>query len=96
MFSQHKKTAANIDEGVLNWAVGLLKNLAVATPGAGVRNMWKSISVMILIYFPVISMDLKSGSTTNRTTFPVPQSSCAPRCKEKNVASKISSNSKAI
>lgn len=96
MFSQHKKTAANIDEGIFKWAMGLLKNLSVATHGAGVRNMWKSISIMISIYFPVINMDLKSGTTTNLTTFPVPQSSCAPCCKEKNVASKISSNSKAI
>lgn len=96
VLSLHKQTSANIDKGTLNWAMGLLGNLSMATRGAGVRNMWKNLRVMILIYFPVISVDLKSGSSTKLTTFPVPQSSCAPCCKEKNIASKFSSNSKAI
>lgn len=82
-----QKTAANVYQGTLIWVMGLLVNWSMATPGAGAGNRRKSIRVMILISFPIISMDLKGGGrTTTLSTLPVPQSTCVLQCKEKNTA----------
>lgn len=48
-----KRTAAKIHQGTSTRGMGLPVNLAVANSGAGARNMEKSVSVMILISFPM-------------------------------------------